>query len=177
MSVSLAERDEDRHTRAGPYLARAVALAGPVLRDEDVAGAEAPHGAVADLDVHRPRQREHGVAARRVVPGIGALRIEAAHDDATAGNQLRGLGLVAPRLEAHLHVLEVRLAIGAAVDANDRHVPSRGRGIWGAGELQAAARAAAPRRPTSRTVSMVRAISTAATTNTARGSPRSISHP
>src|SRR5437867_673168 len=163
MSVSLAERDEDRHARRRAYLARDVALAGPILRDEDVAGAEAPHGAVADLDVHRSRQREHGVAARRVVPGIGAPRIEAAHDDATAGNQLRGLGLVAARLEAQLHVIVVRLAVGTAVDANDCHGPSRGRGIWGAGERQAAARAAAPRRPTSSTVSMVRAISTAAT--------------
>src|SRR6266446_8227990 len=51
---SLAERAEDRHARGGPDLARAVALAGPVLRDQDVAGAEAPHRAVADLDVHRP---------------------------------------------------------------------------------------------------------------------------
>jgi len=99
-----------------------VALAGEVLGDQDVAGAETPHGAVADLDVHRAAQREHGRAPRRVVPGIGSRRSEAADDDAAAGNQLRALGLVAERLEARLDVLEVRLAIGARVDANDRHV-------------------------------------------------------
>src|SRR5262249_35650172 len=116
---------EDRHAWLGSDLAGAVALARQVLGDQDVAGTEAAHGAVADLDVHRPREREHRIAARRVVPRIAALRIEAAHDDAAAGNQLGRLGLVPARLEAELDVLEVRLAVGAAVDANDRHVSSR----------------------------------------------------
>src|SRR5258708_1747574 len=104
-----AERNEDRYARRGPDLARDVALARPVFRDEDVAGAEAAHCAVTDLDVHRARQREDGVSARSVVPRIRAPRIEPPHDDAAARNQLRGRGCVAAVLEAQLEVLEMRL--------------------------------------------------------------------
>src|SRR5439155_1374284 len=61
-------------------------------------------------------------AAWRVMPGVRSLRGEAADDDAAAGDQLRALGLVAPRLELRLDVLEVRLAVGPCVDPDDRHV-------------------------------------------------------
>jgi len=76
-------------------LARRVPLAREVLGDQDVAGAEPAHGAVADLDVHRAREREDRVASRRVMPRIRARRLEAPDHDAAAGNELRGLRLVA----------------------------------------------------------------------------------
>src|SRR5437660_633739 len=97
-----------------------------VLGDQDVAGAEPPDGAVADLDVDGAREREHGVAARRVVPGVGALGLEPADDDAAAGDKLGTLGLIAARLELWRDVLEVGLAVGTRVDADDRHVTSSG---------------------------------------------------
>src|SRR5215471_18262500 len=46
-----AERHEDRDARLGSDLARPVTLAGEILGDEDVAGREPLHRAVADLDV------------------------------------------------------------------------------------------------------------------------------
>ena len=52
---SAGERHEDRHARLRADLARDVTLASEVLGDEDVAGAEPPNGAVANLDVHRAR--------------------------------------------------------------------------------------------------------------------------
>ena len=91
------------------------------LGDQDVAGAEPADGTVADLDVDGAGEREDGVAPRRVMPGVGALGLEAADDDAAAGDQLGGLGLVAARLEPGLDVLEVRRAVQARVDADDRH--------------------------------------------------------
>ena len=78
-----------------------------VLGDQDVARAEPLHGAIADLDVDPAREREHRVTPGRVVPGIGALRVEAADDDAAPGNQLGGLRLVATRLELRRDLLEV----------------------------------------------------------------------
>src|SRR5262245_59650753 len=123
-SGSLAERHEDRNARLGADLASDMSLTSPILGDQDVAGAETPHGAVADLDVDGAREREYRGPAGRVMPRIGSCRIEATHDDAASGNQLRSLGLVAERFPARLDVLEVRLAVGTRVDANDRHVVS-----------------------------------------------------
>src|SRR5262244_4065773 len=88
---SAGKRHEDRHARLRTDLARSVTLAGEVLGDQDVAGAEPPHGAVADLDVHRARQREHRVSTWRVMPGVGSRRLEAADGDPAAGNQLGAL--------------------------------------------------------------------------------------
>src|SRR5207245_2757025 len=80
--LRLPKRDEDGDAGFGADLARDVALARDILRDKNVAGPEPAHGAVADLDIHGAREREHGRAARRVVPGIGSSRLEAANDDA-----------------------------------------------------------------------------------------------
>src|SRR5439155_2581496 len=118
----LPERHEDRDARLGAHLARHVALARQIFGDQDVARAEPSHGAVADLDVDRAGEREHRRAPRRMMPGVRSLRLEAADDDAAAGDQLRALGLVAPRLELRLDVLEVGLAVGPCVDPDDRHV-------------------------------------------------------
>jgi hypothetical protein len=41
-----------------------------------------------DLDVDRAGEGEHRVAAGRVMPRVGSRRLEAADDDAAAGNQL-----------------------------------------------------------------------------------------
>src|SRR5207245_11731491 len=96
--MRLVERDEDGDARLGPDLTRDVALTGEVLGDQDVAGAQPAHGAVADLDVDRPAEREHRRPSRRVVPRIAALRIEPADDDAAAGARLAAVGLMpAPR--------------------------------------------------------------------------------
>src|SRR3989442_1274995 len=125
--MRLVERHEDRDARLRPHLARDVALTGEVFGDQNVARAQPAHGAVADLDVDRSREREDRRPSRRVVPRIAALRIEPADDDAAAGDQLPALGLIAARREARLDLLEVRLAVRARVDADDRHVTS---GSW-----------------------------------------------
>src|SRR5437867_1705956 len=125
--MRLVERDEDGDARLGPDLTRDVALTGEVLGDQDVAGAQPAHGAVADLDVDRPAEREHRRPSRRVVPRIAALRIEPADDDAAAGNQLPAVGLITARREARRDLLEVRLPVRARVDADDGHVTS---GSW-----------------------------------------------
>src|SRR5947207_1261138 len=114
--------NEDRHARLRPDLARDVALAGAVFGDQNVAATEPTHGAIADFDVDSAGEREDRVPARRVVPGIGALGLEAAHDDAAARNQLRALRLITERIELRLDVLEVGLAVGTGVDADDPHV-------------------------------------------------------
>src|SRR2546427_3779513 len=126
MAPRTPHRHEDRHARLRPDLARRVTLARQVLSDQDVARPQAAHDAVADLDVDGAGEREHRVTPWRVVPGIRALGLEAAHDDAATGNQLRRLGLVAARLVLGLDVLEVGLAVRARVDADDRHVASSG---------------------------------------------------
>src|SRR5262249_40861572 len=95
-----------------------------VFGDQDVARAEALHGPVADLDIHRARQREDRVTPGRVVPRIGALGLEAADDDPAAGNQLGALGLVTERLPLGTDLLEMRLFVRARVDADDRHALS-----------------------------------------------------
>src|SRR5262245_12815780 len=125
--MRLAERDEDGDARLGPHLARDVALTGEVLRDQDVAGAQPAHGAVADLDVDRAAEREHRRPSRRVVPRIAALRIELPDDDAAAGNQLPAVGLITARCEARRDLLEVRFPVRARVDADDGHGTS---GSW-----------------------------------------------
>ena len=107
------ERHEDRDARLGPDFSRRVPLTGQVLGDQDVAWAEPPHGAVPDLDVNRAGEGEHGVPAWCVMPRVGSRRLEASDDDAAVGNQLRGLGLVAARLELGHDLLEMRLAVGA----------------------------------------------------------------
>src|SRR5713226_3834295 len=106
--MRLAQRHEDRDARLGPDLARDVTLTGEVFGDQDVAWAQPAHCAVADLDVDRTAEREHRRPSWRVVPWIAALRIEAADDDAAAGNQLPAVGLIAARREARLDLLEVR---------------------------------------------------------------------
>ena len=108
----------------GPDLARAMPLARQIFSDENVAGPEPSDGAVADLDVDRAGQREHRVAAGRVVPGIRPRRLEPPNDDAAARDQLRALGLVALRLERRMDVLEVGRAVASCIDPNDGHVPS-----------------------------------------------------
>src|SRR5439155_18282698 len=107
--------------RLRPDLARRVPLSGQVFGDQDVAGPEALHGAVADLDVDRAREREHGVAPRRVVPGIRARRLESPDHDPGARDQLGGLGLIAARLELRVELFEVRLPVRARIDADDGH--------------------------------------------------------
>ena len=56
---------------------------------EDVARAEPAHRPVADLDVDRAGKGEHRVAAGCVMPRVGSRRLEAADDDAAAGNRRR----------------------------------------------------------------------------------------
>jgi hypothetical protein len=51
VTVRSGERDEHGDARVGPNLAGAVTLPGCVLGDQDVAGTEAAHGPVTDLDV------------------------------------------------------------------------------------------------------------------------------
>src|SRR5215472_12596722 len=121
---SAGERHEDRHARLRTDLTRDVTLAGEVLSDEDVAGAQPTHGAVADLDVHRARQHEHRGSTRRMMPGVGSRRLEPAEGNPAAGNQLGALGAVAARFEAWMDLVEVRLAVRSRVDANDGHVIS-----------------------------------------------------
>src|SRR5947207_1424873 len=122
--MRLVERDEDGDARLGPDLTRDVALTSDVFGDQDVAWAQPAHGAVADLDVDCPAEREHRRPSRRVVPRIAALRIEPADDDAAAGNQLPAVGLIAARREARHDLLEVRFPVRARVDADDGHVTS-----------------------------------------------------
>jgi hypothetical protein len=82
------QRHEERQAGLGADLARDVALADEILRDSHVPEAEAAHRAVADLDVHRAREREQRGPPRRVVPRIRALGIEPADCDAAARQQL-----------------------------------------------------------------------------------------
>src|SRR4029453_9933611 len=118
---SLAQRHKDRDARLRSHFARHVTLAGQVLGNQDIARAETPDGPVADLDVHRPGEREYRCAPRRVVPGIGSSRLEAADDYTAAGNQLRALRLVTARLEFGHDLLEVRLAVGTGANTDDGH--------------------------------------------------------
>src|SRR5262249_35499942 len=117
----LPQRHEHRHTRLGPDLPRRVPLPRQILGDQDVARAESAHRPVPNLDIDRAREREYGVAAGRVVPWVRACRLETAHDDAAAGNQLGGLGLVTARLEFRHDLLEVRLTVGTGMDSDDGH--------------------------------------------------------
>src|SRR5947208_13557262 len=119
--LRLPKRDEDGDAGFGADLARDVALAGDVFGDQDVAGTESADGAVADFDIDGAREREDCRAAGRVVPGIGSSRLEAANDDAAARDQFGALGLVAARPELRHDLLEVRLAVGTGVDADDGH--------------------------------------------------------
>src|SRR5262245_20056959 len=121
----LAEWHEDRDARLRTHLARTVALPGEVLGDQDVARSEPAHRPVADLDVDGAGQREYRIAAGRVMPRVRARRREAADDDAAARDQLSALGLIAPRLEAWLDLLEMRLPVGTREDPNDGHGSSR----------------------------------------------------
>ena len=57
--------------------------------------------------------------------GDGTVRrLEPADGDSAAGNQLGALGAVTSRFEPRMDLLEVRLAVGSRVDANDGHVIS-----------------------------------------------------
>jgi hypothetical protein len=84
-----------------------VALSGGVLGNQDVAGAEAAHSAITDLDVDRAGEREHRDAPGRVMPRVRPCPLEASDHDAASGNQLRALRLIAERLEARRDLLEV----------------------------------------------------------------------
>src|SRR4051794_28296524 len=82
------QRNEHRNPRLRTHFASDVPLTFQVFGEQDVAGTEAPDGAVTDLDIDSAAEREHRVATWCVVPCICALRFEATHQNATARYQL-----------------------------------------------------------------------------------------
>src|SRR5439155_21699290 len=63
-----AEGDEDRDSGLGADFAGHVTLAGEIFGDQDVARAQTPDRAVADLDVERAAEGGHGRAPGPVTP-------------------------------------------------------------------------------------------------------------
>src|SRR5437660_10769244 len=106
--MRLVERDEDGDARLGPDLTRDVALTGEVLGDQDVAGAQPAHGAVADLDVGRPAERAPRRPSRRVLPRIAPRRIDRAAGDAAAEEHLAAGRLTTARSPAPRALTQVR---------------------------------------------------------------------
>src|SRR5713101_5227533 len=118
--ASIRERNRDCDPRLVAHGPRRMALAGQVFGEDAFAGAESVYRAVAEADLDRALQRNHELAARRVMPVHEGARLDAAEDDA--------VGLLHRRLFAHparrkrdLEFFEVRLPVGSRVQTMDSH--------------------------------------------------------
>ena len=97
-----------------------VTSARQILRQHHIPRAQAPHGAIAHLDLDLARQGDHVLAPRGRMPVLDvAGRRPAKHD---AGGSLKSRCFGGPDTrERKVHVLEVRLAVLSRVQANDLH--------------------------------------------------------
>src|SRR5262249_39803136 len=98
---------------------RGVPLAGEVLGQVDVAGAKAVDGSVPEPDFHLAGEGDHELASRGGVPINEITRRGRPELNAHRVLQRAELGM---RLQ--IHPLDVRLSVGAAVQARDVH-PAR----------------------------------------------------
>ncbi len=123
----------DCDARLVAHGSRRMALAGQVFGEDAFAGAESVYRAVAEADLDGALQRNHELAARRVMPVHEGARLDAAEDDA--------VGLLHRRLLAHparrkwdLEFFEVRLPVGSRVQTMDSHRDGLSRRVryWGA---------------------------------------------
>jgi hypothetical protein len=98
-----------------------MALAGDVLDEDHLAGADHPRLAVARGDLHAGVEVDDVLPARRVVPVEIVARLHLAEDDAGRGQALRHLA-GRPFLDPFdLDVAEMRLAAGVGVEIVHAH--------------------------------------------------------
>src|SRR5258708_15026278 len=98
-----------------------VALAGGVLDQDDLAGADDAALAVARRDLHPGVEVDDVLPARRRMPVEVVVRLGLAEDDAGGAQTLRQLA-AAPLLDPlDLDVPEMRLAVGVGIEIVDPH--------------------------------------------------------
>src|SRR5438045_4618660 len=123
--VSSLLRIAQRYDRVEPWLtaddARDVSAARQIFGEHDVAGLDARHRAVADLDLRRARQRDRILASGRAVPVEHVARRRRAKRDAARRLHRRALAVgaldVPERFHRQRQLGDVRLAIRTAVHA------------------------------------------------------------
>ena len=89
-----------------------MAAASGVFCQKDIAGTEAPPGAVANLDFTLPGQVDHLLPSRRPMPVMEATRRSVAKGDSLPRLKL---------LDLHLDLVEMRLAVRSGIDSRDFH--------------------------------------------------------
>src|SRR5438309_1919087 len=104
--------DEDRVAHLAAHRLRQVALAGNVLDQDDLAGADHPAFAVACGELHPAVEVDDVLPARRRVPVEVIVAAGFAKDDAGRGKPLRHLAAAALLDPFHLDVAEMGLALG-----------------------------------------------------------------
>src|SRR5204863_9017212 len=116
LRLLLDERNGGGHDRDLADDPRGVALAGRVLDQPCVAGAEHVLGAVAQADLELPLQDDHELPARRRVP------VEEAADRPHAERDLRGRQSLEPvGLLVDVDRLDAPLPVGAGVEPERSH--------------------------------------------------------
>src|SRR4051812_17156088 len=121
MSVSSIDRNKDGMAHLVGDGLGLVTLAGDVLDQDDLAGADHAALAVAGGDLHTGIQVDDVLAPRRRVEIEVVVRARLAKDDAGRGQALRQLG-AAPLLDPFdLDVPKMRLALGVDVEVVDPH--------------------------------------------------------
>src|ERR671930_171398 len=118
-SPVLLDRHEDGVAHLAPDRLREVALAGRILDQEHLAGADDAALAVAGRDLHPGVEVDDVLAAGRRVPVEIILGLGLAEDDPGGGKALGELA-AAPLLNPlDLDVPEVRLAVGVGIQIVD----------------------------------------------------------
>src|SRR5258707_9354390 len=119
--AALFDRNEDAVADLAFHRLRQVSLAGGVLDQDHLAGADHPRLAVAGGDLHAGVEIDDVLPARRRVPVEIVVRLYLAEDDAGGGpplGQLAGAALLDP---FDLDVAEMRLALGIGIKVVDPH--------------------------------------------------------
>src|SRR5579862_327072 len=120
---------EDAVAHLGADRFREVPLAGGVLDQDDLAGADDARSPVAGGDLDAGVEVDDVLPARRRVPVEVVIGLHLAEDDAGGGQALRkfaGAALLGP---FDLDVAEMRLAAGVGIEVVDAHrAASRGFG-------------------------------------------------
>lgn len=119
------QRDGDGYRDPGlfPDYGGSMPLAGQIVGQQDIAGAEPPLGAVADADFHFAGQGDDILAARGVVPVGEIARLKAPEVD--AGGYLHPA--VHGALSGQFQILKMRLAVIPGINT---HEHSCGASCW-----------------------------------------------
>ena len=108
----LFHRKHDVAARLAAYDARNVASTGCIIRQHDIAGAEAALGPVAEFDLSLAGKRDDILAPRRRMPVLDVAGRSVTKDDTLARLDLPDL---------HLDLFEVRLAVFSGIKSRNLH--------------------------------------------------------